>query len=302
MHRNSMDMDMEMRPFATSSVALLLGFILPCVAAGYDETPLATTIPSRSADQMLRRFVDECVQISPGKQGFPREFLIGAEKPNEHEGKRRSVKLENEFRISKFEVTQELYAAVMGKNPSRWKGPRNSVEMITWNDALSFCEKLTNKLQHKNLISTDQRVRLPTAIEWEYCCRAGSASKYCFGDRPGNAADGTELLDQFAWHTGNAAGNDPAVGVLKPNKWGLYDVHGYLWEFVSDDVAHSTDRAAASKDKVTRRQIRGGSWQDEHTLLSSSTYLTISDDTANDATGFRCVIAVDHPAKNMPHR
>ncbi len=259
-------------------------------AAG-DEKVIPTRTPSPSPERMLSRFVEECVEVTPGKNGFPAEAVLGAVNPNEDELARRSIKFSHSFRISKFETTQELFLEVTGKNPSRWTGPRNSVEQVTWGDVQGFCKTLTKRLRGQKLISADDEVRLPTATEWEYCCRAGSVTTYCFGKEIADSDSSTGILDKFAWHTGNAAGNDPAVGVLKPNKWGLYDVHGYLWEFVLPDPNVKNTKDAAASER--RHQIRGGSWRDEHTLLSSSTYLSIAEADRSDAIGFRCVIATE---------
>ncbi|MEQ9407038.1 MAG: formylglycine-generating enzyme family protein [Fuerstiella sp.] len=254
---------------------------------------------------MLQRFVSECVQISPGTDPFPVEFVMGAESPGDHQQPRRKAAITHRFRISRYETTQELYLAVMGENPSRWKGPRNSVENVSFQDATRFCERLTGLLRARKHIADHEVVRLPTSVEWEYCCRAGSTTAYCFGDDASGPAGPTATLDQYAWHTGNAAGNDPAVGVLKPNAWGLHDVHGYLWEYCSDPSADETSGTASDaseKDDRIRRTIRGGSWRDQHTLLSSSTSMTVSPEAVNDATGFRCVIAQKPQAKIVPAR
>ena len=262
-----------------TTALVLFCLITPCRAADEEKRP--TAVPSRSPEHMLQRFVDECVTIKPGTKNFPASFVMGAATPGANEGPAKKVTISHSFRISRYEMTQELYQVVTGRNPSRWKGPRNSVETVSWQDANRFCSALTRVLQMRDLISKDEIARLPTAVEWEYCCRAGTETRYSFGDEAG------KTLDEHAWHTGNAAGNDPAVGVLKPNPWGLYDVHGYLWEFVSDETA---------TDKSTRI-IRGGSWRDPHTLLSSAAYLTLPDHAASDAIGFRCVIASKPEAK-----
>ena len=272
------------------------GLLLSLTVFNADHLPgqekgRATAVPSQSADEAVERFVKECVAITPGKANFPVKFSVGVRDPGKHEMRQREVNMDYGFRISKFETTQELYQAVAGVNPSRWKGPRNSVESVSFNDVERFCQKLTVMLQEEKLIRMDEMVRLPTSIEWEYCCRAGTSTRYSFGDAAG-AADQTEILDAHAWHTGNAAGNDPAVGVLKPNPWGLHDVHGYLWEFVSDGPPPE------SKENPESRVIRGGSWRDAHPLLSSSSYFTIPADGANDAVGFRCVIAEKPETKN----
>ena len=115
----------------------------------------------------------------------------------------------------------------MGTNPSLWTGARNSVEMLSFDEAVRFCQKATELMRAANLINENQVIRLPSEAEWEYVARAGTTTAYSFGDE-------VAKLDEYGWHTGNASGNDPPVGAKKPNEWGLYDVHGYLWEWCSD--------------------------------------------------------------------
>lgn len=281
-----------------STVALMIagGMAIACGnAAQADEGATSqwpdTRQPSASPQAMLRRFVAECVSIRPGQPGFAEEAVLGEARPRDNERKQRTVTMSAPFRISRYETTQELYAAMMGRNPSRWQGPRNSVEQMTIAQARQFCTKLTLRLQQLKLISDDELVRLPTEDEWEYCCRAGTTTRYSFGADVGAGA-GTENLDAVAWHTGNAAGNDPAVGVLKANAWGLFDMHGYLWEFVETP---QTDNA----ESVT---IRSGSWRDAHPLLSSASYLTIPVSKTGDHIGFRCVIAQKGAGKKATNR
>src|SRR5262245_14684262 len=138
------------------------------------------------------------------------------------------------YSIAKYEVPQNLWQAVMGGNPSRWKGPRNSVEMLSLEEARRFCREATSLMQATHVIEAGQTVRLPTEAEWEYAVRAGSTTKYSFGDDAGK-------LGEYAWFNGNAAGNDPPVGAKKPNPWGLYDVHGYLWERAESTSADARD-------------------------------------------------------------
>ncbi|QDT53554.1 Serine/threonine-protein kinase pkn1 [Caulifigura coniformis] len=249
--------------------------------------------------KLLKTFVDEFVEITPGVGRFPKSFQQGGEQPA------REVTFAYSFSIAKYEVPQNLYEAVMGSNPSRWKGPRNSVESMSWEEANDFCEKATARLRAVKLIGNDDVIRLPSESEWEYCCRAGTTTTYSFGDEAqatGDVAPKATLLDQYAWHTGNAAGNDPAVGVLKPNPWGLYDVHGYLWEYCSDDWHADSSGAptdgtpwrdtAESNDKpASRRVMRGGSWKDDSTWLRSSSRRAIGPSARNDAIGFRCVLS-----------
>jgi len=255
--------------------------------------------------QLLKAFVHEFIAITPGEGAFPKSFQQGGDQPAEqpvHE-----VTLSKPFAIARHEVPQNLYEAVMGSNPSRWKGPRNSAESMSWDEAQDFCRKATERLRAATLITADEVIRLPTESEWEYCCRAGTTTAYSFGDAAqaeGDAAPKAILLDPYGWHTGNAAGNDPAVGVLQPNAWGLYDVHGYLWEFCSDQWHPNYDAAPtegsawdsappkARPDDVgppVRRVMRGGSWKDDFHGLRSSSRRAVGTDARNDAVGFRCV-------------
>jgi gluconolactonase len=188
------------------------------------------------------------------------------------------------FSIAKFEVTQELWQAVMGNNPSRWKGKRNSVELVSLDEAHAFCRKATELMRAAALIKNNQVIRLPYEEEWEYAVRAGTTTKYSFGD---DAA----LLGQYAWFTGNAAGNDPPVGAKKPNSWGLYDVHGYLWEWTSGGVIQP-DTA------LLKGIIRGGSWKDKAEDLDSSSRRVVDRTLRDDAIGFRCVLVEVQPTQS----
>lgn len=232
-----------------------------------------THAPSVDAPDMLERFVDELVPVSPGHEQFPKSLKVGDN----------VLAPEASFRIAAYETTQELYRLVSGTNPSRWRGARNSAEMMTYDEAETFCVRLTELLRAEQLIRNTERVRLPTAVEWEYACRAGSVDIYCFGSK----ADAVDLLDQYAWHTGNAAGNDPSVGELKPNRYGIYDVHGYLWEFVDGQHRNAADSPESDAGNVAM----GGSWKDNMTQLACDSRISVPADARSDAIGFRCVVS-----------
>ena len=134
----------------------------------------------------------------------------------------------NSFAIGKYPVTQEQYEAVMGTNPSYFQGnPQNPVEKVGLDDAQVFCQKLS-KMTGKNY-------RIPTKAEWEYACRAGTDKVYYFGDDENQ-------LEVHAWYSGNSQKITHPVGQKKPNNWGLYDMHGNVWEWCQEVV------------------MRGGSW------------------------------------------
>ena len=204
-------------------------------------------LPTQEQPDLLKTFREEFVEIKAGKLG---DVDIVA------------------YRMAKYEVPQNLWETVTGANPSRWKGKRNSVEMLSFDDAVAFCKKTTELLRAAKLIDADRVVRLPTEAEWEYAARAGTITKYSFGDDD-------KLLGDYAWYHGNSAGNDPPVGAKKPNPWGLYDMHGYLWEWCDGAV------------------LRGGSWKDDADKLSSSFRRQEKPDLKDDAVGLRCVLTTE---------
>ena len=136
-----------------------------------------------------------------------------------------------DYRMGKFPVTQAQWEAVMGENPSVFKGADNPVEMVSWDDCREFLLKL-NALP--SVKASGLTFRLPTAEEWEYACRAGATGKFC------KLADGTEItedtLGQIAWFEDNADGKTQPVGQKEPNAFGLYDMHGNVWEWSSTAV------------------------------------------------------------------
>ena len=224
---------------------------------------------------LLERFRNEFVKITPGTVKFPESYEFGC---RDRVTRLQKVRLNQAFAVAKYEVPQNLWQAVMGSNPSRWKGPRNSVEMVSYLDAKEFCARITQKLRQASLIGQDQIVRLPTEVEWEYVARAGTSTKFSFGDDVGK-------LDDYAWSTHNAAGNDPPVGAKKPNPWGLYDVHGYLWEWCELEP----DDKDGQKGK--RAVLRGGSWKDKADQLKSCSRRLVDSKLTDDAVGFRCILA-----------
>jgi formylglycine-generating enzyme required for sulfatase activity len=236
--------------------------------------------PCAQQNDLLKVFREEFVEVPAGS------FTMGGalEKPAH------KVTFARPFRIARYEVPQNLWQRVMDDNPSKWKGKRNSVEMLSFAQAVEFCEKATALMREAKLIDATQEIRLPTEAEWEYCARAGTTTTYSFGD------DATDL-DAHAWHTGNAAGNDPPVGAKKPNGWKLYDVHGYLWEWCADVWHESYEGAPEDGSAWTaggdpkQRVVRGGSWKDKAAMLTSSYRRAAPAELKDDAVGLRCVLA-----------
>ena len=237
---------------------------------------LAVSELSAEQTALLKTFREEFIAVTPDEGKFPKSFQMG-------EGeKAREVNLGRKFQIAKYEVPQNLWEAVLGSNPSKWKGKRNSVEMLSLAEANAFCKKATELMRAAKLIEPGEEIRLPTEEEWEYTARAGTATKYSFGD---DAKD----INDYAWHTGNASGNDPPVGAKKPNGWGLYDAHGYLWEWT-----------IAEKTAAESGVLRGGSWKDAADKLTSSYRRVEKASLQDDAVGLRCVlcaVAEEKPAE-----
>ena len=238
-------------------------------------------------DRVLKLFAEEFVPLTPGTGKFPASFKMGTPDGPEAEKPVVTVTFKAPFAMARHEVTQELYEAVMGKNPSKWKGPRNSVEMVSWREANEFCRKATEELRKRKLLDEKEVIRLPSESEWEYACRAGTSTRWSFGD------DVKELGD-YCWFDGNAKGNDPPVGAKKPNAWGLYDMHGYVWEWCTDDWNPTLQDLPADGRprlgrKTTERVLRGGSWADGADRSRSAYRHHKPEDTQSDAIGFRCV-------------
>jgi formylglycine-generating enzyme required for sulfatase activity len=198
------------------------------------------------------------------------------------EGPQHEVRISRPFYMGIYHVTQDQYEQITGKNPSRFKGAQNPVAGISWDDAVAFCTKLSQK--------KGRAVSLPTEAQWEYSCRAGSTSRFSFGDD-------ANKLDDYAWHNGNSNKARP-VGQKNPNDFALYDMHGNVSQWCSDWYAETyanasqTDPTGPASDST--RVARGGSWNaDPRNCRSASRGRRFPADRG-DLTGFR--VAMELPA------
>jgi formylglycine-generating enzyme required for sulfatase activity len=189
------------------------------------------------------------------------------------------VTITKPFYMGKYEVTQEQWERVMGSNPSTFKGAKNPVEQVSWDDCQNFVAKLKEKVP-------GQSFRLPTEAEWEYACRAGSTGDYCYGEGDGS-------LGEYAWYSSNDGQKTHPVGEKKPSVWGLYDMHGNVWEWCADwyggyDSGVVTDPVGPSTG--SGRVLRGGSWLGSATGCRSALRYGLPPSGRRDRIGFRVVL------------
>jgi len=192
------------------------------------------------------------VRIPPGK------FLMGARDDERQAGSdekpRHEVEITRAFYLGMYEVTQEEYQKVMGQNPSRYQGKRFPVESVTWNDCVAFCARLSALPEEKK---AGRAYRLPTEAEWEYACRGGAKDSkiYWWGDEPKTSEA----------NFNRALGRPTTVGSYKPNGFGLFDMHGNVYEWCQDWHNGNYYRTGPKKDppgppQGTSRIYRGGNF------------------------------------------
>jgi formylglycine-generating enzyme required for sulfatase activity len=276
------------------------------------QSESAKDTSSKSSPQILTETLSgnislEMLKIPAGS------FTMGSDE-YDHEKPKHQVKLQ-EFYLGKYSVTQEQYQAVMGNNPSNFKdNPKNPVEQVSWEDAQEFCKKL-------NQLITGKKYRLPTEAEWEYACRAGTQTRYYFGDDQ-------ILLKEYAWYGDNSGDSfldtikiwdaDPKwdnyykklmdnnckthpVGQKKPNEWGLYDMSGNVWEWCEDPWHDSyTEKPQNIKDNgnviwlnsnESYYVLRGGSWYYNSWVCRSAFRGRYNADVRLSNIGFRLVVS-----------
>jgi len=187
------------------------------------------------------------------------------------------------FRMGKYAITQRQYQAVMGTNPSYFKGDNRPVEKVSWDDAKEFCAKLSKHL--------GQEVRLPTEAEWEYACRSGTTTHFAFGNTittnqvnyDGNYPYGGGAKGEYRQQT-------VEVNKFTPNRWGLYQMHGNVLEWC-EDVWHGNYKGDSSPwtqgGDQSKRMLRGGSWNSYEYYCRSASRARHNSGNKNNLIGFR---------------
>ncbi|MDY0171233.1 MAG: SUMF1/EgtB/PvdO family nonheme iron enzyme, partial [Thermoguttaceae bacterium] len=219
----------------------------------------------------------EFVLIPPG------EFMMGVRGADSDDGPQHRVRITKPFYLGKYPVTQQQWEAVTGNNPGQFKEPTNPVETVSWNDCQEFLKTLNEKAD-----GPQRTFRLPTEAEWEYACRAGTATRFGFGDDAGQ-------LGEYAWYEANAGGRTQPVGQKKPNAWGLHDMHGNVWEwcadwFSADYYAKSPTDNPPGPVSGSLRALRGGAWPLGEARCRSTNRLRSKPAYKSGILGFRVAL------------
>lgn len=256
----------------------------------------------------------------------PGTFTMGSPETeaerSEYEGPQTVVTLTRGFFMGKYEVTQSEYLTVMGINPSYFRngtGPHaggsgepvanelvHPVERVSWRDATNYCVRLTERERVAGRLPVGHAYRLPTEAEWEYACRAGTTSAFHYGPalRSGMASfDGRFEYDSSVGTTVNIGGiylgRTTEVGSYGANGWGLYDMHGNVWEWCLDGWSsrlsggHIMDPRGLAPSEY--RTFRGGDWSYNASRCRSAFRNAVHPDSADNGIGFRVVLAPGRP-------
>jgi formylglycine-generating enzyme required for sulfatase activity len=219
-----------------------------------EPPPITITLPNNVKLDM--------VWIAPG------EFVMGSPDSENgrgsNEGPQTRVRLSKGYWLGKYEVTQAQWQALMGNNPSHFKGGNLPVEKVSWNDAMEFCKRLTELERRAGRLPEGYQYTLPTEAQWEYACRAGTTTAFHYGnDLDATMANFEGNYPYGAGRKGQYREKTVDVGSFRPNAWGLYDMHGNVWEWCADwfgsyPGGSVTDPRGPNSGSL--RVNRGGSW------------------------------------------
>jgi sulfatase modifying factor 1 len=285
------------------------------VRAGHEESPTA-----RGSDAFAGSKAGEEREVGGVKLCWcpPGRFKMGSP-PNEPERRpgetQVEVTLSRGFWTGKYEVTQGLWAKVVGKLPGELTagaGDNFPVYNVNFAEAEEFCRKLTDKLHASGALPADWEFRLPTEAQWEYACRAGTTTATAFGERLGSRQ--ANFRGDFPYNgaeKGPSLGRAAPVGSYAANAWNLHDMHGNVFEWCRDwyharlpggtdpDLYDSKAGATPNRTRDTSRVRRGGCWADEGWPCRSAFRLRFEPERRADHIGFR-VVAVRRDAAGLP--
>ena len=249
--------------------------------SGLTNIPASAMASAESPETVFP--VSGMVWIKPGK------FLMGSrtdEVARDNDETQHWVTLTQGFWMSSHEVTQAEYQNVIGINPSSFTGDTNRpVETVSWNEAVDYCAALTNAERNANRIPSDWEYHLPTEAEWEYCARAGANARFGHGDDLGYTA-----LGNYAWYADNSGDTTHPVERKLANAWGLFDMHGNVYEWCHDRSADYPAGSAIDPQGSTtsnQRIYRGGAWKYQAWICRAANRLEYPPTLKYDYLGFR---------------
>lgn len=219
------------------------------------------------------------------------------------------VSLSRPFSLGKTEVTQAQFAAVMGTNPSWKKGDDLPAESVSWLDAVEFCKRLTARERAAGRLPKNCKYALPTEAQWEYACRAGTTTRYAFGNDEKDLVFYGNFFDKSSEDAGEglpaseeSALNDGApysarVASYLPNLWGFHDMHGNVWEWCADayrsELPGGKDPLVQGNPSDELRVLRGGGFFHSGSKCDSTTRICGTPDTQNETYGFRVALVFE---------
>ena len=221
---------------------------------GIDYFQIEESTPAKVTTYEVNGVIFDMVEVEGGN------YLMGDDNSTDSDEKPAHKETIATFQIGQTEVTQELWQAVMGTNPSKFKGEDNlPVEQVSWTDCNNFINKL-NELTGKNF-------RLPSEAEWEYAAGGGTKSQ-------GYTYSGSNAIEDVAWYRENSSSKSHPVAQKKANELGIYDMTGNVWEWTSDNYSEDYSCDRMSSDRI----YRGGSW---HNAVISSRVANRDNDSDN---------------------
>jgi formylglycine-generating enzyme required for sulfatase activity len=264
-------------------------------AKGAEDGTVRFEIPSPTGSAFFRlqvlavRPLASMVWIEPG------ECLLSS--PPDEEGRfldkedpQTTIQLTRGYWICRYEVTQAEFQTVMNSNPSLFRGePRRPVENVNWFQAVEYCARLTEREQADGNLPLNYAYRLPTEAEWAYAARAGTTTRFSYGDDPGYTQ-----LRNYAWYSGNSGLRPHPVGEKLPNPWGLYDMHGNVFEWCSDwfdDLPGGFQIDPIGPNSGIDRIIRGGYWDSGPDFCRSALRVHYPPETNISYLGFRVALS-----------
>ena len=221
----------------------------------------------------------------------PGFFVMGDAKGTRNEQPTHEVNVSEPFFCGERPVTQAHWQAIMHNNPSAftdgWAAGLRPVEQVSWNDVQDFIDLLNEQDTDVERLGVRGMWRLPSEAEWEYLARAGTTTRWAFGDRDGD-------LNDHGWHAGNSGASTREVGQKKPNPWGFLDLHGQVSEwcqdsFVTDYSSHKSTQQPVYVTSLEKKVHRGGSWFTESDSTRCASRGSADMNLQSDGIGFRLV-------------